>query len=196
MQPDEIQQDVAPIIPTVSADSQANEVEKLVSESTSQPNSSTSTDLPPEAPELPINAPTPIPVEDQNGVVNTAKSSISEVQKEPENTVSAGEISSPSAPTPLTPQAPQTQSSAQFNQTGFVKSLLIKAQANIQFNKQRKLDKIMVFAQKKKIITNDDVQKLLYVSDATATRYLVKLVVKGRLARAGNPRDAKYQFVR
>ena len=27
-------------------------------------------------------------------------------------------------------------------------------------------------------------------------RYLVKLVQQGRLARAGNPRDAKYQFIR
>ena len=54
----------------------------------------------------------------------------------------------------------------------------------------------MVLAQKKKFITNDDVQKLLYVSDATATRYLVKLVQQGRLVRAGNPHDAKYQFVR
>ena len=130
----------------------------------SQPNSSTPTDLPPIAPESPTDASTTIPVEDQNGVVNVV--------------------------------APQTQSSAQFDQVGFVKSLLIKAQAKIQFNKQKKLEKIVVLAQKKKMITNDDVQKLLYVSDATATRYLVKLVQQGRLARAGNPRDAKYQFVR
>jgi hypothetical protein len=197
MQPDETQQDsAASITPAAVADSLTNAAGPVVSDPTSQPNGSTPSNLPPEASESPIDTLTPIPVEDQNGGVNTPESSISDAQKEPENVVSAGEVSIPSAPTPLTPQAPQTQSSAQFNQTGFVKSLLIKAQAKIQFNKQRKLNKIMVFAQKKKIITNDDVQKLLYVSDATATRYLVKLVVQGRLARAGNPRDAKYQFVR
>ena len=147
-------------------------------------------------PESPINAATPIPVEDQNGGVNTAESDISDAPKEAENAVSASTISVEPAPTPQTSQAPQPQSSAQFDQAGFVKSLLIKAQAKIQFNKQKKLEKIMMFAQKKKFITNDDVQKLLYVSDATATRYLVKLVQQGRLVRAGNPRDAKYQFVR
>ncbi len=90
----------------------------------------------------------------------------------------------------------QTQSLAQQDQVGFMKSLLIKAQAKIQFNKQKKLEKIIQFAQKKKTITNDDVQQLLRVSDATATRYLVKLVQQGRISRVGSPRDAKYQFVR
>ena len=101
-----------------------------------------------------------------------------------------------SAPAPRNPQAPQPQSLAQQDERGFIKSLLIKAQAKIQFNKQKKLEKIIQLAQKKGIITNDDVQKLLRVSDATATRYLVKLVQQGRLARTGSPRDAKYQFVR
>ena len=105
-------------------------------------------------------------------------------------------ISAQPAPEPLTPQAPQPQSLAQQNERGFIRSLLIKAQAKIQFNKQKKLEKIIQFAQKNKIITNDDVQKLLRVSDATAMRYLVKLVQQGHLARAGNPRDAKYQFLR
>ena len=73
--------------------------------------------------------------------------------------------------------------------------LLARANAKIQSNKQKKLDKIIQLAQKKQIITNDDVQKLLRVSDATATRYLVKLVEQGRLARVGSPRDAKYQFL-
>ena len=194
MQPDDTQQDS--VVPTSPANSQASEAEAPISESISQPNGSVASDLPPEAPESPINDPTPIPVEDQNGGVNVAESGISEAQKEAENTVSASSVSVESAPTPLTPLAPQPQSSAQFDQAGFIHSLLIKAQAKIQFNKQKKLEKIIVLAQKKKIITNDDVQKLLYVSDATATRYLVKLVAQGRLVRAGNRHDAKYQFVR
>ena len=197
MQPDDIQQDVtAPVAPVIPVASQANEAETPVSEPISQPDGSTPTDLPSETPESPTDAPTPIPVEDQNGGVNTLESSISDAPKEPGNVLSGGAVSVEPAPTPLTPQAPQPQSSAQFDQAGFIHSLLIKAQAKIQFNKQKKLEKIVVLAQKKKMITNDDVQKLLYVSDATATRYLVKLVQQGRLMRAGNPRDAKYQFVR
>jgi len=105
-------------------------------------------------------------------------------------------VSPQSAPTPLTPIAPQTQPSAQQDQTGFIRALLAKAQAKIQSNKQKKLEKIILFAQKKKILANEDVQKLLHISSATATRYLVKLVQQGHLARVGNPRDAKYQFVR
>jgi len=164
-----------------------------------QPEASTPNDLSSSASESPINAPTPIPVEDQNGGVNTAENGTSIQTDEVSTSEPVQSQSAPvseSAPMPQTPLAPQPQSSAQFDQAGFIRSLLIKAQAKIQFNKQKKLEKIMVLAQKKKIIANEDVQKLLYVSDATATRYLVKLVAQGRLVRAGNPRDAKYQFVR
>ncbi len=163
---------------------------------TSQPTGSASVDMPSVAPESPTSDSTPIPVEDQNGALNTAESDISVAQNEPEIGMVDAVNSAESAPTPQAPIAPQSQSSAQQDQAGFIKSLLIKAQAKIQFNKQKKLEKIILFAQKKKVITNDDVQKLLYVSDATATRYLVKLVAQGRIARTGNPRDAKYQFVR
>lgn len=144
-----------------------------------QTTDSTSSDMPPMSPEAPRDAFTPVPVEDQNGA-NRSENQVSE---------------SP-APAPLTSATEQTQSLAQQDEHGFIKSLLIKAQAKIQFNKQKKLEKLIQLAQKKKIITNDDVQKLLYVSDATATRYLVKLVQQGRLTRIGSPRDAKYQFVR
>lgn len=146
----------------------------------SQSNGSTSTDLPLEAPEAPMDALTPVPVEDQNGANQT------------EN-----QVSEPSVfPAPPTSATTQTQSLAQQDQRGFIKSLLIKAQAKIQSNKQKKIDKLIELAQKNGTITNDDVQKLLRVSDATATRYLVKLVQEGRLTRIGSPRDAKYQFMR
>lgn len=165
------------------------------------PADSTPVDMPSEAPEAPKDTPTPIPVEDQNRAVNEPESKEVELPKEPE--VIEESIPEPtqvthdeSAPAPRTPQAPQTQPLAQQDERGFIKSLLIKAQAKIQFNKQKKLEKVIQLAQKKQIITNDDVQKLLRVSDATATRYLVKLVEQGRFARIGSPRDAKYQFVR
>src|SRR3989344_6494758 len=144
-----------------------------------QSSDSSSTDMPHVAPEAPRDAFTPVLVEDENGA-NKAENEVSE---------------SP-VPAPQTSATTQTQSLAQQDGHGFIKSLLIKAQAKIQFNKTKKLNKLIQLAQKKQIITNDDVQKLLRVSDATATRYLVKLVQQGRITRVGSPHDAKYQFVR
>jgi len=152
----------------------------------SQPNGSTPIDLPFEATESPISDVPPIPVESQNGGVNEPQS----------EAVSTSFVQPAYAPAPLNSSTLQTQPLAQQDEHGFIKSLLIKAQAKIQFNKQKKLNKIIQLAQNKKTITNDDVQKFLHVSDATATRYLVKLVEQGRLSRVGSPRDSKYQFLR
>ena len=177
-------------------------VSSPVEPESSQPSGSEPSEMPPEALELPTNASAITPVEDQNGGVNQAESEGSKSSNQAPNSeraqphVAELEPVVPSAPTPQTPQAPQPQSPAQQDQTGFIRALLAKAQAKIQSNKQKKLDKIILFAQKKKILANEDIQKLLHVSSATATRYLVKLVQQGRLARVGNPRDAKYQFLR
>lgn len=73
------------------------------------------------------------------------------------------------------------------------KSFLAKALEKIQFRKRAKLDKIMKFAQDKKSITNDQVEKLLHVSDATATRYLSELVKQNRLKRTGLPQNPRYE---
>jgi len=195
-------------IPETSARAM-DSVSDPVEPESSQTTASTAIDMLPEAPESPTNDSIITPVKDQNGGVNEPESDTPEPSKEseisqsnqvqpesnPEPVQSVPTESAPTAPAPLTPQAPQSQSPAQQDQTGFIRTLLAKAQAKIQSNKQKKLDKIILFAQKKKIIANEDVQKLLRVSDATATRYLVKLVQQGRLARVGNPRDAKYQFL-
>jgi len=162
-----------------------------------QPIGSKPANMPSVAPESPTSDVPTIPVESQNGGVNEPESEPIEPPKEPEiEAVSASPVQSVSAPALQTPQAQQPQSLAQQDQVGFIRALLAKANAKLHSNRQKKLDNLMLMAQKKRIITNDDVQTLLRVSDATATRYLVKLVGEGHLARAGNPRDAKYQFVR
>ena len=178
----------------------------------SQPSGFGPSEMPPETPESPTNASAITPVESQNGAVNQPEvtatkppneTSVSEpVQQIPNESIpqpvqetSVKIQSALSAPAPLTPPAPQPQSPAQQDQTGFIRALLAKAQTKIQSNKQKKLDKIIQYAQKKKTIANEDIQKLLHVSSATATRYLVKLVQQGHLSRVGNPRDAKYQFL-
>ncbi len=55
-----------------------------------------------------------------------------------------------------------------------------------------KLQKILAFAAKHQSITNDDVEKLLHVSDATASRYLATLVKNGWLAKEGAREHARY----
>ncbi len=63
--------------------------------------------------------------------------------------------------------------------------LLAKAKNAIQFRKRKKLDKIMILFLKKSKITNDEVEKFLYVSDATATRYLSQLEKEGKIKQNG-----------
>jgi Fic family protein len=52
-----------------------------------------------------------------------------------------------------------------------------------QISKRKKLEKIMSLFLKQSSITNDDVQKLVYVSDATATRYLQQLEQEGKIKK-------------
>jgi hypothetical protein len=188
-----------PVAPVAETPAQTAEpVPTPVEPESSQPNGSTPIDLPPETPESPINDSASIPVESDNSGLNQPESEVPEAPNEAQTQEPIQPVpvqSAPSAPAPLTQPAPQPQSPAQQDQTGFIRALLAKAQAKIQSNKQKKLDKIIMFAQKNKIIANEDIQKILHVSSATATRYLVKLVQQGRLARVGNPRDAKYQFL-
>jgi len=51
----------------------------------------------------------------------------------------------------------------------------------MQDRKRKKRDKIMEALGKENKITNDEVEKLLHVSDATAERYLATLVKEGKI---------------
>ena len=66
-----------------------------------------------------------------------------------------------------------------------VRDLLMKARVSIQDRKRKKRDKIMVALTTKNKITNDEVEKLLHVSDATATRYLSALEKEGKIKQVG-----------
>ena len=61
---------------------------------------------------------------------------------------------------------------------------------------QKKLDEILVLAKKKEFVTNDDVEKLLHVSNATATRHLDTLVKSGKVQRIGIKSHAKYVLIK
>jgi predicted HTH transcriptional regulator len=70
--------------------------------------------------------------------------------------------------------------------------LLTKAKNTIQFKKRKKLEKIMAMFLKKSKITNDEVEKLLHVSDATATRYLSQLEKEGKIKQTGKTGHAVF----
>ncbi len=92
----------------------------------------------------------------------------------------------PIAPTPA-PEPPQAAASAPVASAPAHPSrdLLVKARATIQDRKQKKLEKILEALNTKGKITNDEVEKLLHVSDATATRYLSELEKQGKIKQVG-----------
>jgi len=65
------------------------------------------------------------------------------------------------------------------------RELLVKARNMIQFRKRKKLNKVMTLFLKKQKITNDEVEKFMHVSDATAGRYLSTLVKEGKIKQTG-----------
>ncbi len=79
-------------------------------------------------------------------------------------------------------ESSQAQTQAPKN---LVREILAKAQQVIQFRKRKKLDKIMALFLQQSKITNDEVEKFLHVSDATATRYLFELEKEGKIKQSG-----------
>ena len=65
------------------------------------------------------------------------------------------------------------------------RELLTKARNVIQFRKRKKLDKVMSLFLKQNKITNDEVEKFLHISDATATRYLSILEKENKIKQTG-----------
>lgn len=98
-------------------------------------------------------------------------------------------VSEPIAPKPepLQPPVPQAQAPVPVFAPvlNLARELAIKARAVIQSRKRKKLEKIMEVVNAKGKITNDQVEKLLHVSDATATRYLTQLEKEGKVKQEG-----------
>jgi predicted HTH transcriptional regulator len=93
----------------------------------------------------------------------------------------------PAAPTPQ-PEIPISP------QPPLLRQLWQRALEKIRERKSKKLEKILQLAKEKGEITNDDVEKLLHISDRAASRYLNELVRQGRLKRKSPPSHAKYQL--
>ncbi len=137
-----------------------------------------------EAP-TPVEAPVPVPAEPTPSETPTAQ-------------IPANEPIAPvlePLPEPVPQPTPVAQASVPVlaSALNLARDLAAKARAVIQSRKQKKLDKIMEVLNTKGKITNDEVEKLLRVSDATATRYLTQLEKEGKLKQEGKTgKSVKY----
>lgn len=65
-----------------------------------------------------------------------------------------------------------------------------------QEKKRKKIDAILNLFVERQTVTNDEVEKLLHVSDATATRYLEQLEKEGKIKQVGKTgRSVKYEKI-
>lgn len=162
---------------------------------------------PVETAQMPANEPIPAPVsEPVSPAQQTQAASPSEpspapevpasAQSEPAQPVSeAAETSAEStleAPEPEQQATPKTAApaaqSANVNAPSKAernRELLQKANAIRRDKKQKNSDMIMAELEKRGEITNDQAEKLLRCSDATATRYLATLVKQGKIKKVG-----------
>lgn len=113
---------------------------------------------------------------------------VSQPEAQPETQPDIAPTSSTPTPDPV-PQPVQSvevavQQPANTNKS-LITELLLKARAKIQFKKRLKLEKIMGLFAKKPKITNDEVEKVLHVSDSTATRYLDQLEKENKIRQNG-----------
>jgi len=139
------------------------------------------------APSEPTPEPTPeasVPSETAQPVSEAAPEAVAAEQQSEPADVPEVEVETPRQPATsavqTAPPSPAANTSPQA-----ARELLVKARAKIQTKKQQKLETIMTLFNAKEKITNDDVEKLLHCSDATARRYLKELVKQGKLNRVG-----------
>ncbi|MBI2630808.1 winged helix-turn-helix transcriptional regulator [Candidatus Nomurabacteria bacterium] len=95
---------------------------------------------------------------------------------------------------PETSRREQAEPVRENSKRFLARELLITARNAIQFRKRKKLDRVMSLFLKQSKITNDEVEKLLHVSDATATRYLSQLEKEGKIKQSGKTgKGVKYE---
>ena len=163
-------------IPLEPTDMQANPASNGTSEPSVEPISEPTQDPESRTAQIPVNEPlTPKPETE-------IEPNIQEVKSEPVSVSNSGvvnEAKPESEPEKIIP-VPVIVSNKNK-----IFELLVKAKNAIQFRKRKKLDRVMSLFLKQSKITNDDVEKFLHVSDATATRYLSQLEKENKIKQVG-----------
>ena len=132
------------------------------------------------------NEPIPEPVSEPNQAPEpeTAQIPVNEPLPESEPSVSEAKEEPKPIETPE-PEPEKEKPKISYLKSQKAKELLEMARNAIQFRKRKKLDRVMsLFLQQSKI-TNDEVEKFLHVSDATATRYLSQLEKENKIKQVG-----------
>jgi len=172
-------------------------------------------DMPSKAPESPINADIPVSLNNDNPENNPILAESPEAQKTEVFSVEGGKtegivrpvetfetrtaqippnepLNSQSEPVPASNYGEAKAEPENINPVPVITpsknkvlELLAKAKIAIQFRKRKKLDKLMTLFLKQKNITNDEVEKFLHVSDATAERYLNILEKENKIKQTG-----------
>lgn len=124
-----------------------------------------------------IEIPAVAPVEPQPQTAQVPQSE--PLPPEPEQTPEVEEVESTPASVPAQAEP------VVIPQPSFARDLLNKARFAIQTRKRVKLDRIMTLFALLPNITNDEVEKFLHVSDATATRYLEILEKENKIKQTG-----------
>ena len=157
----------------------------MTDEETSQPPAEPTAPVEPAT--APVTAPSE-PVEVPSAETQTAQVPVNEPlppEPPPPHEATEGQ-SEPNTPAPEPPQAAASAPATPAPAVAHVgRDLLVKARATIQERKRKKLEKILEALTVKGKITNDEVEKLLHVSDATATRYLSALEKEGKIQQVG-----------
>lgn len=138
------------------------------------------------APNIDVPATPPIEPQPQTAQVPQSEPLVSEPvsetkQVEPEPIPEPESVETDYAPAPSPIQA----ESVVIPKPNLARDLLNKARFAIQTRKRVKLDRIMTLFAKRTNITNDEVEKFLHVSDATATRYLEILEKENKIKQTG-----------
>ena len=121
-----------------------------------------------------------------SGIEPLAEIPVEKPKPEAEGAGATAEAPEESASTPAKaerePRKQEEPEPTQKEKMGLLRQL---AHATIGLRREKKLMKIMELFAKQTAITNDEVEKLLHVSDATATRYLAELEKRDKLKQVG-----------
>jgi len=137
---------------------------------------------PAEAPELSTDAEAKTDKETAQIPVNEPLNSTSEPLGEQ---VEFPETKTETKPTPEVKPEPVETNPVLVSTKPSQKNLWQRFLSKIQIGKRKKLDRVMTLFLKQSKITNDEVEKFLHVSDATATRYLSQLEKEGKIKQSG-----------
>ena len=183
------------------------------------PTESMSIEVPPVAIEASQNPESAVPVKDQNPAneplnqpiettSNSAKATLDEqITQEPQK-IEPNPETNPVSETPQNPpEITPPQSTAQMagnEPIDLAEEIKIKQrQENLklanetrQDKKRKKIDEILNLFAERQTVTNDEIEKLLHVSDATATRYLQILENENKIKQVGKTgKGVKYEKI-